>query len=158
MAGWRDLRARTIAPGRLAILPVVATSISLFNALTSSLPLLSVPAWILALAAGAPLGLLIGRRRRLEVEAGQHRMWLAGSWFSMALGLSIFAIRYAMGVTVALNPGLARDPLWTICANAVGGIVAGIGAGWMACLVMRYRRAVQAAGQRRDTTATLNAI
>jgi len=156
--GWRDLRARTIAPGRLAILPLVAASISLFNVVTSAQPALSVPAWLLALAAGAPLGLLIGRRRRLEVEPGQRRMWLAGSCFSMALGLSIFAVRYAMGVTVALDPGLGRDALWIISANAIAGTVAGIGAGWMACLMMRYRRAVQATVDRRGATGTLNAI
>jgi hypothetical protein len=156
--GWRDLRARTVAPGRLAILPAVAGSISLFNVLTSAQSALAVPAWLLALAAGVPLGLLIARRRRLEVDADEGRMWLAGSWFSMALGLSIFAIRYAMAVTAAFNPGVAREALWIVCANALGGIVAGIGVGWMACLLLRYRRAVQTARERRDMPCTISPV
>jgi len=156
--GWRDLRTRTIAPGRLAILPAVAGSISLFNVLTSAQPTLSVPAWLIALAAAAPLGWPIGRRRRLEVDASRRRMWLTGSWFSMTLGLSIFAIRYVMGVTVALNPALARDVLWIVSANAIGGIVAGVGMGWMANLMIRYRRAIQASGERSDTGDTLKTI
>jgi hypothetical protein len=156
--GWRDLRARTVAPGRLAILPLVAGSISLVNVLTSARPALAVPAWLLALAAGVPLGFVVARRRRLQVDADRGRMWLAGSWFSMAVGLSIFAIRYAMAVTAAFNPGVAREAPWIVSANALGGIVAGIGLGWMAGLLLRYRRAAQATRGRRAVAGTVNPV
>lgn len=141
--GWRDLRVCTIRPVRLAILPTIGTTMSLFSIVTSAQPLLSVPAWVLATAAGVPLGMLIARRRRLAVTPDQ-RLWLAGSWFSMLFGLAIFAVRYVMGVEAALHPGLARDPAWIVANTAIGGVVTGVGLGWLAFLVMRYRRALRA--------------
>lgn len=139
--GWRDLYDRTIPPARLIALPAVATSISLFNILTSAQPALSAPAWLLAVAVALPLGMLIGRWRKLDVDPQGRRLKLAGSWFSMTLGLTIFAVRYAMGVAVGRDPALAADTAWVIAAGAVGGAIAGIGIGWLACLMIRYRRA-----------------
>ncbi|MCW5744889.1 MAG: hypothetical protein KIT36_01635 [Alphaproteobacteria bacterium] len=142
--GWRDLQDRAIAPARLAILPAVATCVSLVNILTSATPALALPAWLVAVALAMPLGAVIGAHRRLDAQAQPRRLVLAGSWFSMALGLTIFCVRYAMGVAVARQPALAADTLWIIAANAVGGAMTGIGAGWLACLVVRYRRALRA--------------
>jgi hypothetical protein len=40
-------------------------------------------------------------------------------------------------------PGLRADPLWIVLSGSVGGIVTGIGLGWLANLLLRaYRRAV----------------
>jgi len=141
--GWSGLQTRTLVPGRLAILPIVATSISLFNAVTSTQPLLAIPVWLVALAAGAPLGMLIARQRVLEVEPDGHRVRLAGSWFPMVLGLSIFCIRYAMGVTVAFHPTWVGDSAWVIGASAVSGTIAGLALGWLACLLLRRRQALR---------------
>ncbi len=141
--GRRDLRDCTIRPARLAILPTIGTTMSLLSIVTSAQPLLSVPTWVLATAAGVPLGMLIARRRRLALTP-DRRLWLAGSWFSLLFGLSIFAVRYIMGVEAALHPGLARDPAWIVANTTIGGIVTGIGLGWLAFLVVRYRRAVLA--------------
>ncbi|TWT03054.1 DUF6622 family protein [Reyranella sp. CPCC 100927] len=154
--GWSGLRTRTVVPGRLAILPVVATSISLFNALTSAQPLLAMPVWLVGLSVGAPLGVLIARQRGLEVEPNGLRVRLAGSWFPMVLGLSIFTIRYGMGVTAAFHPAWVRDPAWVITASAVSGVVAGIALGWLACLLLRHRRALRPVGgnANRAITAT----
>ena len=137
--GWRDLRDHTTVPGRLAILPAIATGTSLFNAIASAQPLLSVPTWLLAAMAASLLGVLIARRRHLEITLDQ-RLWLSGSWFSLVFGLSIFTARYVMGVTAALHPALASTPGWFITNNAVSGGVAGIGLGWLTCLLVRYRR------------------
>jgi len=143
--GWSGLRTRTLVPGRLAILPAVATSISLFNALTSAQPFLAVPVWLVAASAGAPLGMLIARQRGLEVEPDGLRVRLVGSWFPMVLGLSIFCIRYAMGVTAAFHPTWVRDPTWVIGASAISGTIAGVALGWLACLLRRRRQALRLA-------------
>ncbi|HKU96919.1 MAG TPA: DUF6622 family protein [Vineibacter sp.] len=154
--GWSGLRTRTVVPGRLAILPVVATSISLFNAVTSAQPLLAIPVWVVALSIGSPLGVLIARQRSLEVEPDGRRVRLTGSWFPMVLGLSIFSIRYGMGVTAAFHPTWVRELTWVITASAVSGAVAGIALGWLACLLLRRRQALRVA--RGSESRALNAI
>ncbi|WP_178133578.1 DUF6622 family protein [Vineibacter terrae] len=141
--GWRGLQVQTVAPVRLAILPAVAVSVSLFNAMSTAHPALSVPAWLLAACLAAPLGGLIAARRGLSVASGQGQLQLAGSWFPMALGLSIFVVRYAMGVAVGRQPSLAADLTWIVAAAAIGGAIAGIGLGWLARLLLRYRRALR---------------
>lgn len=151
--GWSGSRTRTLVPGRLAILPIVATSISFFNAVTSAQPLLAIPVWLVAVAAGVPLGMLIARQRGLDVEPDHHRVRQAGSWFPMVLGLSIFCIRYAMGVTAALHPTWVADPVWVIAASAISGMIAGVALGWLACLVLRRRQALQLANGSAARTA-----
>ena len=141
--GWRDLRDRVITPAQLAILPGVAASISLVNVLTSAGLAIALPAWLMALALAAPLGALIGSRRHLDVQRRPNRLVLAGSWFAMALGLTVFCLRYAMAVAVARHPGLAADAAWIAAASAVGGAVSGIGIGWLASLLARYRHALR---------------
>lgn len=151
--GWRDLGARTTSPCRLAILPAVALVTSLLGAATATMPALSLPVWLAGLSAGLPAGLLIAQRRQLALAPGRA-LRLSGGWFSLVLGLSIFTIRYAMGVAVARQPALAGDPQWIVAAHVVGGIVAGIGLGWATGLVTRYRRLVRAASGRGDALNT----
>ena len=143
--GWRSLQARATTPAQLAILPAIAASVSLVSAATSVTASLALPSWLLALGLASPLGVRIGQKRRLEIGTGPRPLWLAGSRFPMALGLSIFVIRYAMGVAVARNPALAGEIMWIVGANALGGAVAGLGLGWLASLLLRYRRALDAA-------------
>jgi len=67
------------------------------------------------------------------------RLWISGSWFLLGFALSIFAVRYALGVTFGVWPQLARQPAWIVGAGAVGGVIAGIGLGWLAGLLLRRR-------------------
>jgi pimeloyl-ACP methyl ester carboxylesterase len=51
--------------------------------------------------------------------------------FMLLYGLSIFAVRYALGVIFGMAPTLRADPMWVALAGGVGGLVAGIGLGWL---------------------------
>jgi hypothetical protein len=101
-------------------------------------------AWIAALLAAFPVGYLVGSCRSLRVvEARQVEV--AGGWFALVFGISIFAVRYALGVVFGLQPQLKVEPLWIGLAGSIGGIVTGIGVGWLANLLWRARRATEAA-------------
>jgi hypothetical protein len=140
--GWRDLRPRAVPPWRLAILPVAASGIALAGVATSPRPATALVAWLAVFVAALPAGTAIAARRRIGVDGA--RLSLAGSWFSMALGLTVFTLRFAMGVAGGRNPALASDLLWIVAGSALGGAVAGLGVGWLAGLLRRYRRARQA--------------
>ncbi len=49
---------------------------------------------------------------------------LAGGWFMLVFGISIFAVRYALGVVFGMAPALRADPAWIAVAGGVGGFVA----------------------------------
>lgn len=141
--GVLSLRARTMPVWRLAILPVVSLVFSLAGIAQSAQPGLAAAGWTVALLAAFPLGLALGRRRAVRFLA-DGRLEIAGGWFMLAFGLSIFAARYALGVLFGVAPALKAETLWIGLAGAVGGVVAGIGLGWLAGVILRARRAAVA--------------
>ena len=97
----------------------------------------------MALLAALPLGWAIGTRRAVRLRPEDGRLEVAGGWFALCFGVSIFAVRYALGVLSGVMPGLRVEPLWIVLSGGVGGIVTGIGLGWLANLLLRaYRPAM----------------
>ena len=144
--GLQGLRARTVPPWRLAILPLVGLVLSLVGIAQSVQPGLAAAGWAMALLAALPLGVALGRRRAVQ-RLADGRLEIAGGWFMLAFGLSIFVARYALGVLFGVAPALKAEPLWIGLAGAVGGIVAGIGLGWLAGVILRPRLAAVAAAE-----------
>jgi len=142
--GVQGLRPRIIPWWRLAILPLVGLTTSLGGVAQSANPAWATIGWGLALLACLPLGWAIGQDRPLRVRPEDGRLEIAGGWFALIFGLSIFAVRYAMGVLFGVLPGLRAETLWIYFSGAVGGAVAGIGIGWLANLLRRARRAMAA--------------
>ena len=136
--GWHGLWSRTVAPQRLAILPLIGLGTSIAALLQSPRPLQATVGWALALLVALPIGHAIGRRRAV-LALPDGRVEIAGGWFMLAFGVSIFATRYALGLLFGITPGLADEPLWISISGVVGGVVAGIGLGWLAGLLLRSR-------------------
>jgi hypothetical protein len=143
--GLLGLRPRTLPPWRLGILPLVGIGTSVSGIVQSPRPALAFAAWFVALLASLPLGHAVGRRRPVRLlEDG--RLAVAGGWFMLLFGLSIFVVRYALGVLFGVAPVLKADPVWTGLAAGTGGVIAGIGIGWLAGLLLQVRRSPVAAG------------
>ncbi len=137
--GLLGLRPRTLPPWRLGILPLVGIGTSLSGLVQSPQPALAFAAWFVALLAGLPLGHAAGRRRPARLlEDG--RLAVAGGWFMLLFGVSIFVVRYALGVLFGVAPALKAEPVWIGLAAGVGGVIAGIGIGWLAGLLLQARR------------------
>jgi hypothetical protein len=143
--GCYGLRPRTVPPWRLGILPLVGLGSSLAGIIQSAQPGLALAGWSLALLAVAPLGYGIGRRRSVRL-LDDRRFEIAGGWFMLLFGLSIFAVRYALGVLCGVAPALRVEPLWIGLSGGIGGLIAGIGMGWLAGLLLRARRLSALAG------------
>jgi hypothetical protein len=143
--GWWGLQPRVVPPARLAILPLVGLGTSLATIVQSADPGLAIIVWLVVLAAALPLGYAIGGARAVRLlEDG--RLAIAGGWFMLGFGLSIFLVRYALGVLFGIAPALKAAPLWVAVSGGVGGVVAGIGIGWLASLLLRVRRSATMAG------------
>ena len=132
--GVRGLRPRTVSRWRMAILPIVGLCMSLGGIAQSAQPGLSAAGWLVALLAALPLGHAIGVRRIVRV-LDKGRLEIEGGRFMLIFGLSIFAVRYALGVLFGVLPALAREPAWIVASGALGGALAGIGIGWLAGLL-----------------------
>jgi len=143
--GWYGRRPRVVPPVRLAILPLVGLGISIATIVQSASPGLAAAGGLVALLAALPLGHAIGRRRDVRWR-DDGRLQIAGGWFMLVFGLSIFAARYALGVLFGVLPALRAEPLWIGLSGGVGGVIAGIGLGWLAGVLLRARRSALALG------------
>jgi pimeloyl-ACP methyl ester carboxylesterase len=134
--GWSGRRTRTLHPARLAILPLVGLGTSFAGIVQSAAPSLAAGGWGLGLLVALPLGYGIGRCR-----AGQRladgRISIAGGWFMLGFAVSIFVARYALGVLFGVAPALKAMPPWIALSGGVGGVIAGLGLGWLAGLLVR---------------------
>lgn len=141
--GWLGLQARVMSPARLAILPLISLGTSLAGVAQSPQPGLALVGWAITLLAALPVGWAIGSRRAVRLRPEDRRLDVAGGWFTLCFGVSIFAVRYTLGVLSGVMPGLHAEPLWIALSGGIGGIVTGIGLGWLANLLRRaYRPAV----------------
>jgi hypothetical protein len=140
--GWRGLQPRTLPVARLAVLPLVSVGTSLAGIAQSMQPGLALLGWAVALLAALPVGYLIGSRRAVR-PLGGGRIEIAGGWFMLGFGVSIFAARYTLGVLFGVMPALRAEAFWIVLSGGVGGVITGIGLGWLTNLLRRaYRPAV----------------
>jgi hypothetical protein len=141
--GWRGLQPRAMPPARLAILPLVGLATSLAGIAQSLQPALAAAGWAAALLLALPLGWVIGARRAVRLRPDDGRLEVAGGWFALGFGVSIFVVRYALGVLFGVMPGLRAMPIWIALSGAVSGVVTGIGLGWLANLLLRARHTAE---------------
>jgi hypothetical protein len=144
--GWRGLQPRVMPPARLAILPLVGAVTSITGIAQSLQPAIAAAGWAAALLIALPLGWAIGTRRAIRLRSEDGRLEVAGGWFALGFGISIFVARYALGVLSGVMPHLRAEPLWIVLSGSVGGVVTGIGLGWLANLLFRAYRRVEVSG------------
>jgi len=131
--GWSARKPRVAHLLQLAALPLVGLGVTIAGVVQSALPAFTLAGWLTGLLLALPIGHAIGRRREVRWQDG--RVWIAGGWFLLGFALSIFAVRYALGVTFGVWPQLARQPAWIAGAGLAGGaIFAGFGVA-----LLRYR-------------------
>ena len=130
LVGVRQMRTQTLSGGRVWLVPLVAGAASLAGALRGfggADELLTGACWAL----GAALGLVANRwldlPRRVVANA-DGSFTIGGSAAPLVVLVSIFLVRYATNVALAIQPALANDP----AAAAVVAIAYGATAGLLA--------------------------
>jgi hypothetical protein len=80
------------------------------------------------IAAGLTIWLMIQRpistRIRYDIDTGLFH--LPGSWIPLMVMMGIFSVKYIVGVTLALEPGLAARVEFSTAASVMYGAMTGI--------------------------------
>ena len=124
--GYRQSRARDIAPAVAIIVALVMIGLSLSGVVSAfGLAPLALLAWAGAMfitlipgaGALAPAG--------LTYQAGSGRVRVPGSWLPMCLMMGIFGVKFALGFAAGVGSAVTGDSLWAIAASFVLGLLSG---------------------------------
>ena len=116
--GISQRRARNVTRFRLFVLPAVMLTLSLIGVFTGFGP---KPAALLTWAIGVGVVVAAGQRRVRAHESQSvrdgARYAIPGSWVPLALMMTIFVLKYAVGVIHARQLAIAQATpfVWIIC-------------------------------------------
>lgn len=128
--GYSQTRDRSVGLPRIVIMPVVMVVLSLLGTVSAfGATLIVLGAWLvscllvigLTLTRPAPAGTAYQRSTRQYVTPG--------SWLPMTVILAIFMTKYTVGVTLAMQPGLAHSDTFTLIIGLLYGVFSGFFAG-----------------------------
>lgn len=127
--GLYNSRTRAMAPQRVWIMPGVMTALALYG-VTAAFAGAALAVALAAWGLGALVtGVLIGRRAasaRDRFDAASAQVVVAGSWLTLALALSIFLLKYGVGVELSLDPSAARSVGFALAIGGVYGALSGL--------------------------------
>lgn len=105
LAVWGVVSAFGGAPGRLAQL---------------------LPVWLACYAAVTSIGFRLAAPAGARYNAATRELHLPGSWVPLMLILGVFAMKYVIGVQLAMEPTLAQSSSFAFIVIALYGVVSGL--------------------------------
>jgi hypothetical protein len=141
--GMQGMRPRTLPIWRLAIVPLVFTGWGIVSIL--SRPATSsgvITGWLVCAAVGAGAAWLGTRRMTVAIDFSRGNVTLAGSIGPLVRNVLIFAVKYAIGVAMALLS--TRRAEIAVLDIGISGAMAGYFLGWLGRLTTIYRRGAAA--------------
>ena len=125
--GYSQTRPRTISLKRLTIIPLAMTGLSVYGVVSAfhgSGP--SLMAWgITSLIALAVL-MQTPPTPGTTYNAATQQFTIPGSWVPMALFMGIFFTKYAVGVSLGMQPALANNNSFALPVSALYGAFSGV--------------------------------
>lgn len=82
--------------------------------------------WLVAMAAGAALAWRWSGGQVAGVDRAARTVHLRGSWTPLALMMTVFAVKYAVGAALGLQPALAHNTGFAMAACALFGLCNGV--------------------------------
>jgi len=127
--GVMQSRTRQVSLARVTILPVVLIGLSLSGIWGSfggrDFAAYAIAAWL----AGVVAAMLVNRHtkwpRNVVYTAATRTFLVEGSWLPLAVMMMIFFTRYAVTVSMAMNPGLAASPWLAAGVSFAYGLMSG---------------------------------
>ncbi|MEO8806255.1 MAG: DUF6622 family protein [Burkholderiaceae bacterium] len=120
--GLSQTRSREMGLTRVTVLPLVLTALSLGGVLSAfgHLPV-AFAAWAAGIAAALGLARRAVAVRGASWSPSRGLLHVPGSWLPLVLIVSLFALKYGAGVSLALAPALASDTSFAgLCSLAYG--------------------------------------
>jgi hypothetical protein len=128
--GLTQVRDRQASLMRLMLTPVVMTALAIWGAVSAfgNSPLFGdvMLVWMFGVAVMVAAITPMPAPRGATYDAASRTFTLPGSWLPMLLILGVFLTKYAVGVDLAMQPGLARDGQYTLIVGAIYGVFSGI--------------------------------
>lgn len=138
--GLSQLLTRRVGLSRITGLAIGMSVFSLYGTMSA---FAGVPMALLAWLAGAAavFALLAGRAAPLgtRYDAATRRFTVPGSAVPLAVMMGIFLTKYAVGITLGMQPAVARDLLFALAVSAVYGAFSGV---FAACAARLWRLAM----------------
>lgn len=129
---WRGLsqaRPHRITLRRLSILPLVMLGLSLWGVTSTFGSFAALAAWAAGVLATSALMLSSGAQRGVQWSATEQHFSMPGSWLPLVVILGIFCTKFAVGVSLALHPGLHSETAFALGASLAYGGFSGFFAG-----------------------------
>ena len=133
---------REIALKRVFVIPVVMFALALQGIVSgfAAVPA-AAPVWFACMLAGTALAWLAFDRGSVRIDPLRRVISQRGSWTPLLLMTAIFCIKYAVGVALSLQPGLAQHLWFAASVCALYGLFNGIFFGQALRIVALYRQA-----------------
>ncbi len=128
--GLKQSMPRSVSLRRATVLPLVMVGLSLagvFSAFGAGSHALL--AWGAVAAVTAAIVMQLSLPQATHYNSWTQQFQLPGSWTPLVLMVGIFITKYAVGVTLAMHPELARDALFSQSVAALYGGFSGVFAG-----------------------------
>lgn len=130
--GIKTLKTHRVSWKEIAVMPIVMLLWS-FYAMYGRLSI-----WALAIAAGIALGRLTIRRLILQFDRKRNLLQVSGDVWPLILSMTIFSLRYGIGVFDALHPE-SSDGFIRLAAELAATVVSGMFLGRLAGYWKRSR-------------------
>ena len=126
--GLQQTRTRTVGAPRLWLVPIVMGGYSFlgtWSAFGGAGQVLAIASWIVGAALGFASNRSLDLPRQVSANAdGTFRV--GGSFAPLVLFVSIFLLRYAIGVMLAVAPAFAHEPMVALLASLASGLPTGL--------------------------------
>ena len=125
--GLSQVRTREVSMVRMTILPLVLLALS-FTGVVSTFAhaTIAILAWAVGVTAAIALGRPFMKVRGASWSSETGLLHVPGSWLPLALIVTLFLIKYGVGVTLAMNHAMAADTTFGACCGLAYGGFSGL--------------------------------
>ncbi len=138
---------REIALKRVFIIPAAMFALSLQGIVSGfgAAPA-AAPVWLACMLAGTALTWMAFDRDSIRIDPLRRVISQRGSWGPLLLMMGIFCTKYAVGVALSLQPGLAQHLWFAASVCALYGLFNGIFFGQALRVITLYRQTAMPQG------------
>ncbi len=125
--GIKQMLPRRVGLTPIATMPLAMTALSLFG-VTSAFgdSPQAMLTWVAGAAIAFALNFQIPSSAQVQYDATNRRFQLPGSVVPLALFMGIFFTKYAVGISVGMQPALAHNASFALVVGGLYGVFSGI--------------------------------
>ncbi len=125
--GLSQTRRREMSLTRVTILPLVMVALSLSGVFGAFGPsAVALGGWAAGLGAALAFGRRLVAARGASFSEPTATIHVPGSWLPLVLIVALFAIKYGVGVSLAMHPALATDMPFAAAISLAYGCFSGL--------------------------------